>query len=146
MARLSLGAHLVPPLSPFNVRLVSTQPCSPSRVADFYVLRPARHTRVCLRGRVLHKSSHPRRFRSAAASKQAALGNSGRIRAGRAGYRARPGFLTRSLFPVSLSSCFPSQSKCRDYPYASMSFLSQLFSEWAYRTNSAVPAFDDSHR
>ena len=76
-----------------EVRLVSTQPCSPSRVADFCVLRPARHTRVCLRGRVLHKSSHPRRFRSAAASKQAALGNSGRIRAGRAGYRARPGFL-----------------------------------------------------
>ena len=50
-----------------DVRSRSGQPCSPSRAADFCVLRPARHTLVCLRGRVLHKSSRPRRFRPASA-------------------------------------------------------------------------------
>ena len=47
------------------MRSRSGQPCSPSRAVDFCVLRPARHTLVCLRGRVLHKSPHPRRFRPA---------------------------------------------------------------------------------
>ena len=40
-----------------SVRSASRQPCSPSYSADFAVLRPSRHTRVCLRGRVLSKSA-----------------------------------------------------------------------------------------
>ena len=92
-----------------DVRLVSPQPCSPSRAGDFCVLRPARHTRVCLRGRVLHKSPRPRRFRPAGISPERSespkamlwqgcgetsrVGIPGRVRAGRAGYRARPGLL-----------------------------------------------------
>ena len=56
------------------LRTVSGQPCSLSEAADLSVLRPARHTKVCLRGRVLLNSSRLSSVRSAAAPKPSAHG------------------------------------------------------------------------
>ncbi len=50
---------------PVNVRLDSTQPCSPLRLGAFGVHATARHTRVCLRVAVLPKSPKPRSLRPA---------------------------------------------------------------------------------
>ena len=56
------------------MRLESGQRYSPLSLGDSRVLRPARHTLVCLRGRVLRDSPKPRRFRPAAAPIRAAYG------------------------------------------------------------------------
>ena len=52
---------------PVNVRSQSGQPCALCRTGDFSVLATARHTRVCLRVAVLHKSPRPASVCSAAA-------------------------------------------------------------------------------
>ena len=53
---------------PVNVRSQSGQPCALCRTGDFSVLATARHTRVCLRVAVLHKSPRPASVCSAAAT------------------------------------------------------------------------------
>ena len=52
---------------PVNVRSHSGQPCALCMTGDFCVLATARHTRVCLRVAVLHKSPRPASVCSAAA-------------------------------------------------------------------------------
>ena len=59
---------------PVNVRSHSGQPCALCRTGDFCVLATARHTRVCLRVAVLHKSPRCAAAVRLTAAKQAAFG------------------------------------------------------------------------
>jgi hypothetical protein len=67
------------------VRPISVEACSLCGAAESGVLRPARHTPVCLRGRVLPTSSRPASVRSPGlrpATDLGRVGISGRVRLG----------------------------------------------------------------
>ena len=59
---------------PVNMRSQSGQPCALCRTGDFSVLATARHTRVCLRVAVLHKSPRCAAAVRLTAANQAAFG------------------------------------------------------------------------
>ena len=70
---------------PSSVQPISVEACSLRGAAEAGVLRPARHTPVCLRGRVLPTSSRPASVRSPGlrpATDLVRVGTSGRIRLG----------------------------------------------------------------